>query len=108
MDFFGIGPMELLLILILSLIVFGPGKLPELARQLGRGIREFRKASSELTHDFKEEFEKELNAEPEKPKGITGGNGAKEIAGGNGIGEAKSDNILIKAEGSEPHNANQN
>ena len=108
MDFFGIGPLELFLILILALIVFGPGKLPELAKQLGRAVREFRKASSELTHDFKEEFEKELNAEPEKPKEIAGGNGAKEIAGGHGMGEAKSDSILVKAEGNEPHNANQN
>ena len=99
MDFFGIGPMELFLILLLALIVFGPGKLPELAKQLGRAVREFRKASSELTHDFRQEFEKELNAEPEKPK---------EIAGGNGSGEAKTSSVLIKAEGSEPHNANQN
>jgi sec-independent protein translocase protein TatA len=99
MDFLGIGPMELFLILILALIVFGPGKLPELARQLGRAVREFRKASSELTHDFKEEFEKELNSEPAKPK---------ETSGGNGAGAGKSDNILIKTTGSESHNANQN
>jgi TatA/E family protein of Tat protein translocase len=99
MDFFGIGPLEFFLILVVALIVFGPGKLPELARQLGRAVREFRKASSELTHDFRQEFEKELNAEPEKPKGI---------AGGNGSGEAKSSSVLIKAESSEPRNANQN
>jgi len=72
MDFFSVGPMELFLILILALIVFGPGKLTELARQLGRTVREFRKASSELTHDFKEEFEKELNSEPAKPKEVSG------------------------------------
>ncbi len=99
MDFFSVGPMELFLILILALIVFGPGKLPELARQLGRTVREFRKASSELTHDFKEEFEKELNSEPAKPK---------EVSGGNGAGEGKSESILIKADGSESHDANQN
>ncbi len=108
MDFFGIGPLELFLILILAVIVFGPGKLPELARQLGRTVREFRKASSELTHDFRQEFEKELNAEPEKPKLVIEGNGAKEVNGGNGTSGTKSDSILIRAEGNESRNANQN
>jgi TatA/E family protein of Tat protein translocase len=72
MDFFGIGPMELLLIIILGLIVFGPGKIPEVARQLGRTVREFKKASSSLTRDFKDEFEKELNSEPVQSKKNTG------------------------------------
>ena len=72
MDFFGIGPMELLLIIILGLIVFGPGKIPEVARQLGRTVREFKKASSSLTRDFKDEFEKELNSEPVQSKETTG------------------------------------
>jgi sec-independent protein translocase protein TatA len=37
-----IGPLELAIILIIALIVFGPKKLPELGRSLGRGIREFK------------------------------------------------------------------
>lgn len=45
---FGIGMPELLLILVLALIVIGPGKLPDLARSLGRGVREFRRATEEL------------------------------------------------------------
>ena len=40
---FGIGVPELILILVVGLIVFGPGKLPEMGRSLGQGIREFRK-----------------------------------------------------------------
>ena len=46
---FGIGVPELMLILVVGLIVFGPGKLPEMGRSLGKGIREFRKASNALT-----------------------------------------------------------
>ena len=46
---FGIGVPELSLILVVGLIVFGPGKLPEMGRSLGKGIREFRKASNALT-----------------------------------------------------------
>ena len=43
---FGIGVPELILILVVGLIVFGPGKLPEVGRSLGKGLREFRKAST--------------------------------------------------------------
>lgn len=46
---FGIGFPELILILIVGLIVFGPGKLPEAGRALGKGLREFKKAQSALT-----------------------------------------------------------
>ena len=45
---FGIGPMELVLILVVALLVFGPKRLPELARTLGRGMGEFRRASNDL------------------------------------------------------------
>jgi TatA/E family protein of Tat protein translocase len=45
---FGIGLPELVIILVVALIVFGPKKLPELARALGRGMSEFKKASEEI------------------------------------------------------------
>ncbi|HPG24968.1 MAG: twin-arginine translocase TatA/TatE family subunit [Spirochaetaceae bacterium] len=45
---FGIGPTELVLILVVALLVFGPKRLPELARNLGRGLAEFRRASNDL------------------------------------------------------------
>ena len=37
-----IGPLELIVVLIIALVVFGPKRLPELGRSMGRGIREFR------------------------------------------------------------------
>ncbi|MBW1644996.1 MAG: twin-arginine translocase TatA/TatE family subunit [Deltaproteobacteria bacterium] len=45
---FGIGLPELLLILVVALVVIGPQKLPELAKSLGRGLAEFRRATEDL------------------------------------------------------------
>jgi sec-independent protein translocase protein TatA len=42
------GPGELVLILIVVLIVFGPGRLPDVGQAVGKGIREFRKATNEI------------------------------------------------------------
>jgi len=64
MDFFGIGPMELLFILLIAFLVFGPGKLPEIGRQLGKAVREFRKYSSAMTADIRAGYEKELKSPP--------------------------------------------
>jgi TatA/E family protein of Tat protein translocase len=68
MGFFGIGPGELVVIMVLALLIFGPGKLPETARALGKTVREFKKYSSSLTKDFKGEFEKELKTSPAEAK----------------------------------------
>src|SRR5687768_501327 len=49
---FGIGYSEMFLIAVVALIVFGPGRLPEVAGQVGRWVRDFRRMSSELTGEF--------------------------------------------------------
>ncbi len=58
-----LGMPEILIILVIVLILFGPKKLPELARGLGQSIREFKKGASEI----KQEFEQAVDLEPEKP-----------------------------------------
>ena len=42
------GPLELIIVLVIALIVLGPGKIPDVGAALGKGIREFRRASSDL------------------------------------------------------------
>jgi len=61
MMFGNLGAPELILILVIALIIFGPKRLPEMGRAIGRAIKEFKKGTTELT----EEIEKE---EPEPTK----------------------------------------
>lgn len=56
MGFSSIGIPELLIILTIALIVFGPRKLPELGRSLGRSLNEFKRASNELRNTLDEEI----------------------------------------------------
>jgi TatA/E family protein of Tat protein translocase len=61
-----IGVQEMILIFILALLLFGPKKLPELARMLGKGLSEFRRAKNELTSTFNthmQELEREARIE---------------------------------------------
>jgi sec-independent protein translocase protein TatA len=57
-----LGMQEIIVIFILALIVFGPRKLPELGKTLGKGLAEFKKASNEL----KQTWEEEVRLEKEK------------------------------------------
>jgi sec-independent protein translocase protein TatA len=47
-----IGWPELLIVLVIALVIFGPKRLPDMGRQLGRGLREFKKATSEIQDHF--------------------------------------------------------
>lgn len=45
---FNVGPLELIIILVIALLILGPGKLPEVGASLGKSIREFRKAATDV------------------------------------------------------------
>jgi sec-independent protein translocase protein TatA len=58
----------MLLIGIAVLIFFGPSKLPELGKALGKGIQEFKKASRELTEGLKDDVEEKTDSRPDEKK----------------------------------------
>ena len=66
MGFSGIGIWEILLILIVALIVLGPGRLPEIARTIGKTVRAIKKASADLTTTVTRELETQ-NKPPPSP-----------------------------------------
>lgn len=80
MNFFNIGLPEMVLILTLALLVFGPKKLPEIGRSLGKAIRGFQQASKEFETEFKKEAERleqtvnqpmKATLEPSEPKALS-------------------------------------
>ena len=66
MNIFGVGLPEVTVILILALLIFGPKKLPELGKQLGKTLKSLKKASNE----FQNEIDQAMNEEDESPKSI--------------------------------------
>lgn len=64
---FNIGPTELILILGVALIVFGPGKLPELGQMMGKTIREFKGAINNIDEDIKKDI-KDIKKEVDEVK----------------------------------------
>ena len=77
MNIFGVGLPEITVILILALLIFGPKKLPELGKQLGKTLKSLKKASNE----FQNEIDQVMNEEDKEksPKSIES-NQTKEIS----------------------------
>lgn len=64
---FGIGVQELIIIAVIALLIVGPKKLPDLAKTLGKGFRDFKNATDGVTEDLKDALK-----ENEKPKNDDG------------------------------------
>jgi sec-independent protein translocase protein TatA len=82
---FGLGLPEMILILVVALLIFGPKKMPDLARSLGRAVREFRSAMSEMERSVKGQ----LADEDEVGLGKDSRANASAAEGGVGEGEKK-------------------
>ncbi|MFP5342458.1 MAG: twin-arginine translocase TatA/TatE family subunit [Candidatus Limnocylindria bacterium] len=61
------GPVELIIILVIALIILGPGRLPDVGSALGKSIREFRKASSDIQESVKVDVSTTPGAAPPAP-----------------------------------------
>ncbi len=61
-----IGPLEIIVVLIIVLVIFGPKRLPEMGRSLGKGIREFKDSVTNRDEDEPHEIER-VNAEASRP-----------------------------------------
>jgi sec-independent protein translocase protein TatA len=69
---FGIGPAEIIIVLVIVLLVFGPKRLPDLGRSLGKGMREFKDSVTGKDKDEQEELpavEAESSGEPSRKEG---------------------------------------
>jgi sec-independent protein translocase protein TatA len=78
-----VGPLELVVVLIIALVIFGPKRLPELGRSMGKGIREFRGSISGKDDDDDEE-------ESSKPAAIEGAQDADEPVEGEVVTNQRS------------------
>ncbi len=68
MGFLDMGALEILLIMVVALIIWGPAKIPEIARTLGRTMRALRKITSDLTTTITRELDLEEENRPSQPK----------------------------------------
>jgi sec-independent protein translocase protein TatB len=101
MDFFGIGPLELLVIAVLALIVLGPKRLPEFAVQVARLVRDFRKYTASLSGEVSgviKEFEREQAALDAEWKEVGEGLGDARAQLQSAVGDAERGARSIEAE----------
>ncbi|MCR5834100.1 MAG: twin-arginine translocase TatA/TatE family subunit [Selenomonadaceae bacterium] len=106
---FGIGAGELVVILVVALIVFGPSKLPEVGQMIGKGLREFRKAQAALSTTLDDVAnEPEKKSAPVINKPVTENNSVAEnktvVAESNSVTEKKSAQV-VKDNTAAPNNS---
>src|SRR5215216_2715805 len=108
---FGIGYQEMFIVLVVAMVIFGPKRLPELAGQVGRWVRDFRRMSSDLTGEFektfaevdevKRSFTRELQGIQEEVEGIgKSARGDLKKSGGKAIGDGKKSSSVTGKKGS--------
>jgi len=62
------GPLELILIFMVVLLIFGAKRIPEIARGIGKGIREFKDATSEISKELENESQRQQINQPQPPQ----------------------------------------
>jgi Tat protein translocase TatB subunit len=108
---FGIGYQEMFIVLVVALVIFGPSRLPELAGQVGRWVRDFRRMSSDLTGEFektfaevdevKKTFKREMQGIQEEVEGIgKSARGDLKKSGAKAIADGKKSSGLAAKKGS--------
>ena len=65
---FGIGPQEIFIIFIIALVIFGPKRLPEVAKTLAKGVNSFKKAANSITEEVKSAVDLDDNSQETDPK----------------------------------------
>ena len=65
---FGLGTQEILIILAIALILFGPKNLPEIGRSLGQGLRELKKASNDVMHTLDTDYDEPATEPSRNPE----------------------------------------
>ncbi|MBK5092398.1 MAG: twin-arginine translocase TatA/TatE family subunit [Actinobacteria bacterium] len=63
---FGLGPTELIIILVIALIIFGPSRLPKIGQSIGQALRAFRESTDKVQDEVKKSLEETVTGEEEK------------------------------------------
>jgi Tat protein translocase TatB subunit len=105
---FGVGYQEMFIILVVALVIFGPSRLPELAGQVGRWVRDFRRMSADLTGEFektfaevdevKKSFKREMQSIQDEVEGVgKSARGELKKSGAKGAASAKKSGGALKS-----------
>ncbi len=69
---FGLQPIHLVIVAIVALLIFGPSRLPEIGRGVGKAITEFRRGARDMTASFTEEINQPVDAPAQQPAAASG------------------------------------